>query len=87
VLPYIAPEVLQGKGYTQASDIYSLGIIAYELLSHSYPYPDLKDLCPNLITDKERELQFALDVIGRRLRPNIDSIPLPQLLKNLIMSN
>ena len=26
VLPYIAPEVLNGKGYTQASDIYSFGI-------------------------------------------------------------
>src|ERR1051325_1818281 len=27
VLPYIAPEVLRGKPYTQASDIYSFGMI------------------------------------------------------------
>src|SRR5438045_510347 len=28
VLPYVAPEVLEGKTYTKASDIYSFGIIA-----------------------------------------------------------
>ena len=31
VLPYVAPEVLRGKEYTQASDIYGFGIIAYEI--------------------------------------------------------
>src|SRR5581483_9957600 len=31
VLPYVAPEVLRGKEYTQASDVYGFGIIAYEL--------------------------------------------------------
>src|SRR5947209_10198268 len=30
VLPYVAPEVLRGKDYTQASDIYGFGIIIYE---------------------------------------------------------
>src|SRR5581483_1769911 len=29
VLPYVAPEVLNGKEYTQASDIYGFGIVAY----------------------------------------------------------
>ncbi|RIA78635.1 kinase-like domain-containing protein, partial [Glomus cerebriforme] len=33
VLPYIAPEVLRGNSYTQASDIYSFGIISYEILT------------------------------------------------------
>src|SRR5688500_2358391 len=31
VLPYVAPEVLLGKPYTQASDIYSFGIVIYEI--------------------------------------------------------
>src|ERR1051325_5886535 len=31
VLPYIAPEVLDGKPYTFASDIYSFGIIMVEI--------------------------------------------------------
>ncbi|CAI2164578.1 18997_t:CDS:2 [Funneliformis geosporum] len=42
VLPYIAPEILLGEPYTQAADIYSFGIVAYELLANSYPYADLK---------------------------------------------
>ncbi|EXX78380.1 Ste20p [Rhizophagus irregularis DAOM 197198w] len=29
VLLYVAPEVLRGKEYTQANDIYGFGIIAY----------------------------------------------------------
>ncbi|CAG8570861.1 15205_t:CDS:2, partial [Racocetra fulgida] len=33
VMPYVAPEVLYGEKYTIASDIYSFGIIAYELLA------------------------------------------------------
>ncbi|CAI2187602.1 6263_t:CDS:2, partial [Funneliformis geosporum] len=33
VMPYMAPEVLLGKTYIQASDVYSFGIVAYELLS------------------------------------------------------
>ena len=41
VLPYIAPEVLRGKPYTQASDIYSFGIIMYELISELPPYYDV----------------------------------------------
>ena len=33
VLPYIAPEVLRGKPYTKAADIYSFGIIMWEMTS------------------------------------------------------
>ncbi|RIB00086.1 kinase-like domain-containing protein [Gigaspora rosea] len=31
ILPYIAPEVLDGEQYTTASDIYSFGIIMWEI--------------------------------------------------------
>ncbi|RIB11486.1 kinase-like domain-containing protein [Gigaspora rosea] len=33
VLPYIAPEVLQGKPFTKATDIYSFGMIMWEISS------------------------------------------------------
>ncbi|RIB14627.1 kinase-like domain-containing protein [Gigaspora rosea] len=38
VLPYIAPEVLNGKEYTQKSDIYSLGVIMAEISSGNPPF-------------------------------------------------
>src|SRR5438046_567834 len=38
VLPYVAPEVLRGKEYTQESDIYGFGIIAYEICTGLPPY-------------------------------------------------
>ncbi|POG83029.1 kinase-like domain-containing protein, partial [Rhizophagus irregularis DAOM 181602=DAOM 197198] len=41
VLPYVAPEVLRGKGYTQESDIYGFGIIAYEICTGLPPYHDI----------------------------------------------
>ncbi|RGB31017.1 kinase-like domain-containing protein [Rhizophagus diaphanus] len=41
VLPYVAPEVLKGKEYTQASDIYGYGIIAYEICTGFPPYYDI----------------------------------------------
>ena len=41
VLPYVAPEVLRGKEYTQASDIYGFGIIAYEVFTGYPPYHDI----------------------------------------------
>ncbi|SRR2546423_2938967 len=42
VLPYVAPEVLRGKEYTQASDIYGYGIIAYEVCTGYPPYHDVE---------------------------------------------
>ena len=33
VMPYVAPEVLSGKPYTQAADIYSFGMIMYFIIT------------------------------------------------------
>src|SRR5438046_1003207 len=41
VLPYVAPEILRGQNYTKASDVYSFGIIMYEVFSGLPPYHDI----------------------------------------------
>ena len=40
VIPYMAPEVLRGKPYTPASDIYSFAMIMWELTSGVPPFDD-----------------------------------------------
>jgi len=39
-LPYIAPEQRAGGGVEQASDVFSMGVLAYRLLTKSYPFGD-----------------------------------------------
>jgi len=72
VTPYIAPEVLRGKPYTKASDIYSFGILTYELLNNTYPYHEFAH--DNFLAVK----------ICQGLRPNLNEIIAPQSLKDLI---
>ncbi|RIB29146.1 kinase-like domain-containing protein [Gigaspora rosea] len=63
ILPYIAPEVLKNQQYTKASDIYSLGIIMWEIL-YGKPVPfELK-------SKLQSKLQFQIQVCDG-LRPHI----------------
>jgi serine/threonine protein kinase len=41
VLPYMAPEVLRGKPYTKAADIYNFGIIMWEMTSGIPAFHDI----------------------------------------------
>src|SRR6266542_2165282 len=40
IISYMAPEILQGKEYTTASDIYSFGMIMWELITGRMPFWD-----------------------------------------------
>src|SRR4051794_40361659 len=72
VLPYVAPEILRGKTYTQSADIYSFGILACEILSGLPPYH-------NLPHD-----EFLALKICQGLRPKFNNVKVPLLLENLI---
>jgi serine/threonine protein kinase len=58
-LPYIAPEVISGKETTFASDIYSIGILMWEISSGKPPFVDL-----------ERDCDLAMKIINGE-RPKI----------------
>lgn len=42
-LPYMAPEVLQGKDASEAADLYAIGVMAYELFAGRHPF-NLSDI-------------------------------------------
>ncbi|RGB42320.1 kinase-like domain-containing protein, partial [Rhizophagus diaphanus] len=71
VLPYIAPEILRGQNHTKASDIYSFGIIMYEVISGLPPYHNLK-----------HDNNLAIKIC-KGLRPRFN-IKAPQLIVSLI---
>jgi serine/threonine protein kinase len=72
VLPYVAPEILQGQNYTKASDIYSFGIIMYEVISGIPPYY-------KIIHDNNLAIRICIG-----LRPMFNNINVPQLIVHLI---
>ncbi|RHZ46365.1 hypothetical protein Glove_624g28 [Diversispora epigaea] len=72
VLPYIAPEVLSGEEYTKAADVYSFGIIAYEIVTGFAPYYDIPH-------DRDLARQIC-----NGLRPKIP-FHIPKLITSLIM--
>ena len=45
VIPFMAPEVLRGKPYTPASDIYSFSMIMWEFTSGVPPFNDSLSIC------------------------------------------
>ncbi|RIB07933.1 kinase-like domain-containing protein [Gigaspora rosea] len=60
-LSYIAPEVILGKQLTKASDIYSFGMIMWEISSGNVVFSDYKDDDSNL----------AREICFNESRPNI----------------
>ncbi len=62
-LLYMAPEVLQMKGYSPASDIFAVGVMAYEVFANVHPFDDDSPsrLVNNLI-QKEPDLQLVPDL-------------------------
>ncbi|RIB09881.1 kinase-like domain-containing protein, partial [Gigaspora rosea] len=60
VLPYIAPEVFIGKTYTKKSDIYSLGVIMWELTSSERPF-----------SDRIHDIDLVSEITYENLRPKV----------------
>jgi eukaryotic-like serine/threonine-protein kinase len=71
-LPYMPPEILRGEAGSFASDLYAVGVIAYEMMGGQHPFDDQSS---NVI----RRI-LTLD-------PDIERLKLPPALTKLLQHN
>lgn len=74
---YMAPEVISGDRYNGKSDVYAFGILMFEVLTESLPYP---------LYQLKRMSDFTLKskVVNEDYRPEF-TVPIKPALKGLIM--
>ena len=72
VIPYVAPEVLKGKPYTQAADIYSFGMIMYFIATGKQPF-----------SNRAHDHLLALDICNGK-RPEINEPEAPRCYIDLM---
>ena len=93
VLPYIAPEVLDGKPYSFVSDIYSFGIIMIEMSTGKLPYGSVPHdeklalaVCNGLRPRVAKGTpQCYIDLVNQCLDANPEKRPSPYELWDIII--
>jgi serine/threonine protein kinase len=77
---YASPEQLQGLELTTATDIYSLGVLLFELLTDSRPYT-LQGLSPaaaeRLVCEQEAQRPSSVPGLSDRTRKEVAGRPRP----------
>ncbi|GBC28070.2 kinase-like domain-containing protein [Rhizophagus irregularis DAOM 181602=DAOM 197198] len=95
VMPYIAPEVLRGKPYTQAADIYSFGMIMYFAATGRQPFDDCAhdhylalDICNGIrpIINEPEAPKSYIDLMKKCLDSNPENRPDIDKLSKLLWS-
>ena len=86
---YASPEQIEGRHATTVSDVYSLGVVLYELLTDRSPYRPRsrapRDIAEAICTTEPVRPSAAVSEadasLGRRLRGDLDTILLTALRK------
>src|SRR4030042_6041930 len=77
---YMSPEQVQGKRITQQSDLFSLGIVTYELFTGSNPFlgKDINETINNIISYDEKNLFSGLSALSEQIQ---------ELIKGMLRKN
>lgn len=68
---WMAPEVMRGEAMTKAADVYSFGVILYEMITRRIPYFSENDLGNNFISILRYAHKSHRRLVGiRRFRPS-----------------
>lgn len=91
VLPYLAPEILRGEEHSESSDIYSFGMMMYEILTGLEPYHNYdlseEELIEEIIENNLRpdfNDGFLIPKSPEYLENNFEGFLVPQFLQELI---
>ncbi|ACY15974.1 serine/threonine protein kinase [Haliangium ochraceum] len=82
-LEYMSPEQLMGKELDGRSDIYTVGVLIYEMITGRLPFPDAKGPAA-LITAQLREVPERPSVVNAagQIPPTVDELVLKMLAKD-----
>lgn len=75
---YMAPEVIQGEAYDRKADVYSFGILMYEVVTDCKPYSEIMKE-----NGKMNEYSLTNKIVNENLRPKFKG-PIKNSIKNLI---
>lgn len=82
-LQYVAPEALSGELVGEQADVYSLAVIAYQLLTEVTPFPgkNPRELFQQLLTEEPTPLNSA--VKGLKFSPRLEEALMKGLSRDL----
>ena len=78
---FTSPEIIKGKHYTKATDIWSLGILLYRMLTNTYPFEEenISDLFKKIVFSDIRFPNFLSNNVIDLLKKILNKSPFDRL--------